>query len=71
MQGCQVKILKRQTMLERGQKKAKPIAEKPEKSLTLFAVLQFFCLGKHLNYTHTKNISFEIKIILLGIVLEH
>jgi len=32
--------------------KAKPIVSRPEKSQTLFVVLLFFCLKKHLSYNN-------------------
>jgi len=34
---------KKPNILKRGQKKAKPIVQRLEKSQTLFAVLPFFC----------------------------
>jgi len=50
LQGCQMKIsMKSQTMLKRGQKKAKHTVLRPEKSQALFAVLPFLCHNKHLS----------------------
>jgi len=46
-QGCQTKISeKSQTVLKRGQKKAKPNILSQEKSQTLFVALLFLCHNK-------------------------
>jgi len=70
--GCQLKIsIKSQTVLKRGQKKAKAIISRPEKDQILFVALLFLChIGTpKLQEYHYKYYS-KFGLSLAGLVLE-
>jgi len=63
--------IKSQTVLKRGQKKAKPIISRPEKGQILFVALLFLCHieTSKLQKCHQK-FSFKFGLSLVGLVLE-
>ena len=62
-QGCQMKIsIKCQTMLKRGQKKAKPIVKGQKKCQTVFAVLPCLCHKKTFKLQEKKYLKLRLSL---------